>query len=83
MQAFTATAARRATGAAGRLLSLAGRVSLEPLRWAVIHGPWYDNNLAVLELGPSGLRMWWAAGEADGHPERPALRRVATVDPIG
>jgi PhoD-like phosphatase len=83
MRGFTAVAARRTTGLAGRLLSLAARVPLEPLRWSVTHGPWYDNNLAVLELGPSGLRMWWNAGEVDGRPELPVLKRVATVDPVG
>ena len=83
MQGFTAGAARRTTGWAARLLSLAGRVPLEPLRWKVTHGPWYDNNLAVLELGPPGLRMWWNAGEVDGRPELPVLKRVATVDPVG
>ena len=83
MERFTAVAARRTTGAVGRLLSLSGRVPLEPLRWAVTRGPWYDNNLAVLELDPEGMRMWWTAGAADGRPERPALRRVATVGPFG
>jgi hypothetical protein len=83
MQGFTATAARRATGLVGRLLSLAGRVPLEPIRWAVTQGPWYDNNLAVLELGPPGLRMWWVAGEPGGRPDLPTLKRVATVEPIG
>ncbi|GAB2454257.1 alkaline phosphatase D family protein [Nocardioides hungaricus] len=92
MRGFTALAARRLTGAAGRLLSRAGRVPPEPLRWSVTHGPWYDNNLAVLELGPPGLRLWWNAGhipahvsgeEVDGRPELPVLKRVATVDPVG
>jgi hypothetical protein len=83
MRGFTAAAARRASGLGGRLLSLSGRVPLEPVRWSVTHGPWYDNNLAVLELGPSGLRMWWNAGEVDGRPELPVLKRVATVDPVG
>ena len=83
MQGFTAVAARRTTGWLGRLLSLSGRVPLEPLRWKVTHGPWYDNNLAVLELGPPGLRMWWNAGEVDGRPELPVVKRVATVAPVG
>jgi hypothetical protein len=83
MKGFTAVAARRAAGLAGRLMSLVGRVRLEPIRWAVTQGPWYDNNLAVLELGPRGLRMWWVAGEVDGRPELPVLKRVATVDPVG
>ena len=67
----------------GRLLSAAGRVPREPIRWAVTQGPWYDNNLAVLELAPVGLRLWWNAGRVDGDPERPELTRVATVDPVG
>jgi hypothetical protein len=71
------------TGIVGRLMSRSGRVALEPIRWAVTQGPWYDNNLAVLELGPAGLRMWWTAGEVDGCEQRPVLTRVATVDPIG
>ena len=84
MRGFTALAAKRATGAVARLLSMAGRVAPEPIRWAVTQGPWYDNNLAVLELAPAGIRMWWNAGTVvDGIPERPVLTRVATVDPIG
>lgn len=83
MKTFTNMAARRASGLVGRVMSLAGRVRLEPLRWAVTAGPWYDNNLAVLELGPRGIRMWWVAGEVDGRPELPVLKRVATVDPVG
>jgi hypothetical protein len=83
MQAFMTGASRRVSGVAGRLMSLSGRVPLEPLRWSITQGPWYDNNLAVLELCPAGLRMWWTAGEVDGRQERPVLRRVATVDPVG
>jgi hypothetical protein len=84
MRGFTALAAARATGAVARLLSLAGRVSPEPIRWAVTQGPWYDNNLAVLELAPAGIRMWWNAGSVvNGVTERPALTRVATLDAIG
>lgn len=84
MRGFTALAARRASGVVGRLLSWSGRVPHEPIRWAVTQGPWYDNNLAVLELAPGGIRMWWNAGTVvDGDTERPVLTRVATVDAIG
>ena len=55
-----------------------------PLSWEVTHGPWYDNNLAILELRPAGIRMWWTAGEVvDGRQDRPVLRRVATVEISG
>lgn len=85
MKGFIGVASRRAAGAVGRLLSRAGRVPLEPLRWSVTHGPWYANNLAVLELDPAGMEMWWSAGEVPdgGDPERPRLTRVATVEPLG
>ncbi len=83
MQVFTQGAARRTAGLVGRVLSLAGRVPLEPVRWAVTHGPWYDNNLAVLELDPAGIQMWWTAGEVVDDPRTPTLRRVATLDPVG
>jgi hypothetical protein len=82
MKGFMRGASRRVSGIAGRVMSLAGRVPLEPIRWSVTQGPWYDNNLAVLELSPAGLRMWWTAGEVDGRPELPVLKRGATVDPV-
>jgi phosphodiesterase/alkaline phosphatase D-like protein len=74
----------RAAGVVGRALSLAGRVPLEPVRWTVTHGPWFANNLGVLELDPRGLRLRWVSGGVvDGRPERPVLKREATVDPVG
>jgi hypothetical protein len=63
----------------GRLL--ARRVPRSPLRWRLTSGPWYDNNLAVLELRPESLHFWWSRGDVgDGRADRPTLRRVATVD---
>jgi phosphodiesterase/alkaline phosphatase D-like protein len=63
----------------GRLLG--GKVPRSPLRWEVARGPWYDNNLAVLELQESRLHFWWSRGEVnDGRHDRPTLHRVATVD---
>jgi phosphodiesterase/alkaline phosphatase D-like protein len=83
MQQVTVAAARRPAARLGRLLSRSAGVEAAPLTWELTSGPWYDNNLAILELGPAGLRMWWTAGEVvDGDTERPVLRRVATVDPI-
>jgi phosphodiesterase/alkaline phosphatase D-like protein len=63
----------------GRLL--AGRVPRSPLRWELTKGPWYDNNLAVLELGADRLRFrWWRGEVGDGPPDRATLHEVATVD---
>ena len=73
-------AARGRARPTGRLLG--GKVPRSPLRWRVTTGPWYDNNLAVLEVQPDRLHFWWSGGQIhDGDdPARPRLRRVATVD---
>ncbi|WP_125036045.1 alkaline phosphatase D family protein [Nocardioides sp. LS1] len=81
MQRLTARAARRSAGRFARRLSKAAKVPLTGLDWDMLAGPWYDNNLAILELQPEGMKMWWTAGEVrDGNLNRPVLRRVATVD---
>ena len=83
MHAVTSGAARKPVGRVARVLSRLAKVPAPPLQWRLSHGPWYDNNLAILELRNSGLRLWWTAGEVVDRPDRPVLRRVATIDPIG
>lgn len=79
MKAFLALAARGRARPTGRLL--AGRVPRSPLRWSLTRGPWYDNNLAVLELQPDRLHLTWARGEVEGEAyDRARLATVATVD---
>ena len=73
-----------------RRLAKAAKVPLSPLAWSVDRGPWYDNNLAMLEVqDDGGLSMRWLAGDVDrpraGRPgaargrrgERCRLRRPA------
>jgi hypothetical protein len=65
----------------GRLLG--GKVPRSPLRWEMKRGPWFDNNLAIVELQDERLHFWWSRGSvvgADGDVDRPRLERVATVD---
>jgi hypothetical protein len=66
----------------GRLLG--GKVPRSPLRWEMKRGPWFDNNLAIVELQDERLHFWWSRGSveggADGDVARPRLERVATVD---
>ena len=81
MQRVTHAATRRRLGAFARRLARWARVKPSPLDWAITEGPWYDNNLATLELQPGALRMWWTAGEVvEDRYDLPRLRRVATVD---
>ncbi len=80
----TAFLSRRVAAPIGRAASLAIGVPPAPLRWGYVEGPWFDNNLATLEVEGRGLRMWWARGEVvDGHHDLPSLVEVAdiTVDP--
>jgi hypothetical protein len=78
MKAAITLAAKGKARPTGRLLG--GKVPRSPLRWAVAQGPWYDNNLAVLELEEDRLHFWWTRGEVDGEEERPKAELVATVD---
>ncbi len=79
MQRLFKLAAHGKARPTGRLLG--GKVPRSPLRWEVVRGPWYDNNLAVVELQERRLHFWWSRGEVhDGRHDRPTLHRVATVD---
>ncbi|MEI5675160.1 MULTISPECIES: alkaline phosphatase D family protein [unclassified Nocardioides] len=83
MKVATSIAGKGRARPTGRLTG--GRMPRSPLRWRVTKGPWYDNNLAVLEVLPDGLRMRWWCGEVpeDGDVRRPRLRKVADVSGIG
>ncbi|GGO68123.1 alkaline phosphatase D family protein [Nocardioides deserti] len=78
MQLATALAAYGTARPTGRLLG--GRVPRSPLRWRLPRGPWYDNNLAVLELRDQGLHLAWSRGADRGEADRPVLEQVAAVD---
>ena len=48
--------------------------------WKLVKGPWFDNNLATLEVAGDGLRMWWANGHVEGDAnDRPRLVTVSEV----
>jgi hypothetical protein len=79
MKGFLKVAALGRARPTGRLL--AGKVPRSPLRWKVTKGPWYDNNLAVLELQLDRLHLRWSRGEVhDGRADHPTLATVASVD---
>lgn len=48
--------------------------------WATTHGPWFDNNLARVEVLGSRLLLTWARGDVEGdNYDDPKLVRVETV----
>ncbi|HLT85503.1 MAG TPA: alkaline phosphatase D family protein [Phototrophicaceae bacterium] len=57
------------------------RTAEPPWRWHGIAGPWFDNNLAVLELSDGRLRTTWLGGRVLGAPDhRPELEVVADLE---
>jgi hypothetical protein len=81
MQRVTTWGTRPRLGNAVRRLARWAKVPAPPLAWSIARGPWYDNNLAVLEVQPEGgLELRWYAGDVEGRPtEQPLLRTVAEV----
>jgi hypothetical protein len=62
----------------GSLVARSVKVPKPPFSWTNIKGPWFDNNLAVLEDTDDGLKLRWATGVTDGDRESPQLREVAS-----
>jgi hypothetical protein len=78
MRFGTAVLSYGAAGPLGRLASHWAKVPDSPITWKYAEGPWFDNNLAFLELAPSTLRMWWVGGTVVDHEhEAPRLTKVA------
>ncbi len=64
----------------GALLAHSAKVPNPPFRWRTIRGPWFDNNLAVLEDTADGLTLSWQAGTVeDDDYLHPRLREVAAM----
>ena len=68
-------------GPMGAVAARSAHVPEPPFRWGLVKGPWFDNNIAVLEDQPSeGLRLAWYTGVVeDGDHENPRLSEVSSV----
>ncbi|WP_332760944.1 alkaline phosphatase D family protein [Pseudarthrobacter sp.] len=63
----------------GALVARSARVPDPPFRWTRVEGPWFNNNLASLEIVPEGLKLWWQTGVVeDGDDLHPRLETVAS-----
>ena len=71
----TASPARSAGWSRGR-----PRCRDAPLAWKRPRGPWFDNNLAILELQDERCTSGGSPGGSTDDDDRPRLERVATVD---
>lgn len=64
----------------GALVARSARVPEPPFRWKRVKGPWFDNNLASLEVAPDGLKLWWQTGVVEeGDELHPRLETVAAL----
>jgi hypothetical protein len=67
-------------GPMGALVARSAKVPGAPFRWRNMRGPWFDNNLAVLEQTSQGLAMSWHTGVVEGGDhQHPRLEEVADV----
>ena len=86
MRSFAAVMSYGLATPVGVFVARSAKVPDPPFRWSGIKGPWFDNNLANLEVSPEGLKLWWQTGVVhDGDHLHPLLERVAsiTVSPRG
>jgi hypothetical protein len=76
----TALSAYGLAGPMGAIVAESAHVPDPPFTWRAVQGPWFDNNLATLEVTDEGLKMWWKTGiVVNGDHEHPVLEEVATV----
>lgn len=80
MRSFAAIMSYGLATPVGALVARSAKVPDPPFRWSGLKGPWFQNNLAHLEVAQEGLKLWWQTGVADsGGPLHPRLERVATL----
>lgn len=64
----------------GALAARSAKVPDAPFTWRTVKGPWFDNNLALLQDEPEGLAMTWHRGVVEGGQEHdPRLEEVASI----
>jgi hypothetical protein len=82
MRYATAVLSYGLAGPMGAVAARSAHVPDPPFQWELVEGPWYDNNLAVLEdRGAEGLALTWYTGVVEGGDhEHPRLEEVASVD---
>lgn len=54
----------------GAAVARSAKVPDPPFEWSTIKGPWFDNNLSVLQDSPGGLELTWHKGVVEKGDER-------------
>jgi hypothetical protein len=64
----------------GALVARSAKVPDPPFEWTTTKGPWFDNNLSVLQTTPEGLELTWHTGVIeDGDERHPRIEEVSRV----
>lgn len=80
MRFITAALSYGVAGPIGHVVARSAKVPAAPFTWRLLKGPWFDNNLATLEVTDRGLRLWWATGAIEeGNHAQPRLVVVEDV----
>lgn len=80
MRYFGAIMAYGLAAPVGALVARSARVPEPPFLWKRVKGPWFNNNLASLEVAPDGLKLWWQTGVVEeGDELHPRLETVAAL----
>ncbi len=80
MRYFGAVMAWGLASPVGALVARSAHVPNPPFRWTCVEGPWFNNNLASLEVTPGGLKLWWQTGVVeDGKELHPQLQQVTAL----
>ncbi len=87
MRFATAVLSYGVAGPIGALAARSVKVPEAPLSWRLRKGPWFDNNVAMLEVHGDDLGIWWATGvvddDAHDRPRLSVVSRFATTTSSG
>ncbi len=80
MRFATAALAYAVAGPIGKVVAQSAKVPDAPFGWKNVIGPWFDNNIAVLEDREDGLLLRWHTGVVEnGDHLHPRLDTIAEV----
>lgn len=81
MRFATAVLSYGLAGPMGAIAAKSAHVPAPPFTWGLLRGPWFDNNIALLEdRGGEGLGLsWWTGVVEDGDHANPRLEQVAST----
>lgn len=64
----------------GAVVARSAKVPDPPFGWSTLKGPWFDNNLSLLQDTPEGLELTWHKGVVENGEERhPRIEVVSRI----